>query len=56
MIGADVDEAQVREHAERHGKSVERGDMAAVASDLVEDLHSQLPVIAEILPNPCNTA
>jgi hypothetical protein len=27
-----------------------------VASDLVEDLHPQLPVIAEILPNPCNAA
>jgi len=31
-----VDEAKVREYAERHGKSVERGDMAAVASDLIE--------------------
>ena len=40
----------------RHGKSVERGDMAAVASDLIEDLHPQLRVIGEILPNPCDKA
>jgi hypothetical protein len=51
-----VDEAKVREHAERHGKSVERGDMAAVASDLIEELHPQLPMIGQILPNPCNSA
>jgi hypothetical protein len=51
-----VDEAKVREYAERHGKSVERGDMAAVASDLIEDLHPQLPVIGQILPNPCHRA
>jgi hypothetical protein len=51
-----VDEAKVREYAARHGKSVERGDMAAVASDLIEDLHPQLPVIGEILPNPCDKA
>ena len=51
-----MDEAKVREYAERHGKSVERGDMAAVATDLIEDLHPQLPVIEEILPNPCDKA
>lgn len=51
-----MDEARVREYAERHGKSVERGDMAAVASDLIEDLHPQLPVIGQILPNPCDKA
>jgi hypothetical protein len=45
-------EAHVREYAERHWKSVERGDMAAMASDLVEDLHPQLPAIGQILPNP----
>ncbi|HKN92744.1 MAG TPA: hypothetical protein VJU60_00310 [Thermoleophilaceae bacterium] len=51
-----MDEAKVREHAERHGKSVERGDMAAVASDLVEELHPQIPAIGQILPNPCTKA
>lgn len=51
-----MDEARVREYAERHGKSVERGDMAAVASDLIEDLHPQLPAIGKILPNPCTKA
>jgi hypothetical protein len=51
-----MDEAHVREYAERHGKSVERGEMAAVASDLVEELHPQLPVIGQILPNPCDKA
>ena len=51
-----MDEARAREYAERHGKSVERGDMAAVASDLVEDLHPQLPVIGKILPSPCDKA
>jgi hypothetical protein len=51
-----MEEAKVREYAERHGKSVERGDMAAVASDMIEDLHPQLPVVEQILPNPCNKA
>jgi hypothetical protein len=51
-----LDETKVREYAERHGKSVERGDMAAMASDLIEDLHPQLPVIGQILPNPCDKA
>jgi hypothetical protein len=51
-----MDEARVREYAERHGKSVERGDMAAVASDLVEDLHPQLPAIGQILASSCDKA
>jgi hypothetical protein len=51
-----MDEARVREYAERHGKSVERRDMAAVARDLVEELHPQLPVIGQMLPNPCEKA
>ncbi len=51
-----MDEGKVREHAEEHGRAVERGDMDAVAGDLIEDLHPQLPVIGQILPNPTNTA
>jgi hypothetical protein len=51
-----MEEGKAREYAERHAKSVERGDMAAVASDLIEDLHPQLPVIGQILPNPCTEA
>jgi hypothetical protein len=51
-----MDEAQMREVAEEHGRAVERGDMAAVQNDLIEDLHPQLPMIGQILPNPCNTA
>jgi hypothetical protein len=51
-----VDEAVVRKHAEEHAKSVERGDMAAVASDLIPDLHPLLPQIAADLPNPTKTA
>lgn len=51
-----MDEAVVRQHAEEHAKSVERGDLAAVASDLVPELHDQLPAIASQLPNPTKTA
>ena len=51
-----MDEGQMREVAEEHGRAVERGDMAAVQNDLIEDLHPQMPVIGEILPNPTNSA
>jgi hypothetical protein len=51
-----VDEAVVRQRAEEHAKSVERGDMAAVTSDLIADLHPLLPQIAADLPNPTETA
>jgi len=51
-----MDEAQVREHAEEHGKSVERGDLAAVTSDFIPELHPQVPEIAKSLPNVPITA
>jgi hypothetical protein len=51
-----MDESVVRRHAEEYAKSVERGDIAAVASGLVPELHDQLPAIASELPNPTKTA
>ena len=51
-----MDEAVVRRHAEEHAKSVERGDLAAVTSDFVPDLHPLMPQIAADLPNPTKTA
>jgi hypothetical protein len=50
-----VDEAQVRQHAEEHAKSVERGDLAAVTADFIPELHEAVPEIAKSLPNPVNT-
>jgi hypothetical protein len=51
-----VEEAKMREVAEEHGRAVERGDMGAVQNDLIEELHPQMPVIGQILPNPTHTA
>jgi hypothetical protein len=51
-----MDEAQVREHAEAHAKSIERGDVAAITSDFIPDLHPQVPAIVNSLPSPLKTA
>lgn len=51
-----MDESVVREHADAHAKSVERGDLAAVASDMVPELQAQIEEIARELPNPTKTA
>ena len=51
-----MDEAQVRELAAEHAKSVERGDLAAVTSDFIPDLHAQVPEIVKSLPQPTDTA
>jgi hypothetical protein len=51
-----VDEAVVRRHADEHAKSVERGDLAAVTSDFVPEMHAAVPEIAKELPQPTKTA
>ncbi|HEY1595093.1 MAG TPA: hypothetical protein VGF74_06845 [Thermoleophilaceae bacterium] len=50
-----MDEAQVRERAEEHARSVERGDLAAVTADFIPELHEAVPELAKSLPNPVNT-
>lgn len=37
-------------------KSVERGDLAAVTSDSVPEMHAAVPEIAKELPQPTKTA
>jgi hypothetical protein len=51
-----MDEPQVREHAEEHARSVERGDLAAVTADFIPEMHEAVPEIAKTLPRPVNTA
>jgi hypothetical protein len=51
-----VDEAVVRQHAEEHARSVERGDLAAVTSDFIPEMHAALPEIAKTLPQPVDAA
>jgi len=51
-----MDEAVVRQHAEEHAKSVERGDLAAVTSDFVPEMHAAVPEIAKEFPQPTKTA
>jgi hypothetical protein len=51
-----MDEAQVREHAKEHAKSVERGDLAAVTADFIPEMHEAVPEIAKSLPQPVNQA
>lgn len=47
-----MDEAQVRELAEEHGRAVERGDLPAVTSDFIPEMHEAVPEIAKSLPSP----
>lgn len=51
-----MDEAVVRRHAEEHAKSVERGDLAAVTSDFVPEMHAVVPQLAKEFPQPTRTA
>lgn len=51
-----MDERKVREHADTHAESVRKGDMDAVAADLVEDLRPMLPEVGKLLPRPVTEA
>ena len=47
-----MDEATTRDHVERHGEAIVRGDMDAVTADFSEELRPQVPKIAQSLPAP----
>jgi hypothetical protein len=51
-----MDEQKVRDHAETHAESVRKGDMDAVAADLVEELRPMLPEVGKLLPRPVTKA
>ncbi len=52
-----MDEALLRETVESHAQAiVDPMDVARVQSDLIEELHPQLPVIAQLLPQPVTSA
>jgi hypothetical protein len=51
-----MDEQKVRDHAQTHAESVRKGDMDAVAADLVEDLRPMLPEVGKLLPQPVTQA
>jgi hypothetical protein len=51
-----MDQATMQERAEEHGQAVVRGDMDAVAADIVEELHPQLPQVVDLLPQPTTNA
>ncbi len=52
-----MDEATLREVVEAHAQAVcDPMDAAHVQADLIEELHPQLPAIAQMLPQPVRTA
>ncbi len=51
-----MDENQVREHAEAHGKAVVAGDIARAASDLTDDAKQVAPKVLKQLPTPASAA
>jgi hypothetical protein len=51
-----MDQHAMEQHAEQHAYSVVRGDMEAVAADLIPELRPALPEVGKILPQPVTSA
>jgi hypothetical protein len=52
-----MDEATLRPVVEAHAQAVcDPMDEAHVQGDMIEELHAQLPAIAQVLPQPVRTA
>ena len=51
-----MDQQAMEQTAEQHAYAVVRGDMRAVAADLVPALRPQLPEVGKQLPQPCTSA
>ncbi len=54
---SDMDEATLRPVVEAHAQAVcDPMDAAHVQADLIDELHPQLPAIAQLLPQPVRSA
>jgi hypothetical protein len=54
---ADMDEATLRPVVEAHAQAVcDPIDTEHVQADLIDELHAQLPAIAQMLPQPVRSA
>jgi hypothetical protein len=51
-----MDASVVREHAERHGRAVVDGDLAAAAADLSDRVKPKASSIMKRLPSPLSVA
>jgi hypothetical protein len=52
-----MDEAQIREHINKHPDAVVRGDMDAIVADFSEDLRPGVPqIVQDVLPQPVTAA
>jgi hypothetical protein len=51
-----MDENTTRSCVQAHADAVVRGDMDHVTADFIEELHPQLPTIAQELPQPVTSA
>jgi len=51
-----VDDNQTRTCIQDHADAVVRGDMDAILEDFAPDLRPQVPQIAQVLPQPVNSA
>jgi hypothetical protein len=51
-----MDEATIREHAERHGNAVVAGDMRTAGADLTPEAQAQAPGVMKNFPADTNRA
>ena len=52
-----MDEAQTRDHIDRHADAVVRGDMDAIVADFSEEMRPSVPQnVQEVLPQPLTAA
>jgi hypothetical protein len=51
-----MNDSNAREHIQAHADAVVRGDFDAVVADFTEELRPQVPQIAQLLPQPVESA
>jgi hypothetical protein len=52
-----MDEAQIRDHTNRHADAVTRRDMDAIVADFSEELRPGVPqIVQDVLPQPVTAA
>ncbi len=51
-----MDETAAKSHIQAHADAVVRGDMDAIVADFSEELRPRVPELAQVLPQPVESA
>jgi hypothetical protein len=51
-----MDDAEIRNHVQKHADAVVRGDIDAVVADFSEELRPQVPQLVQAVPQPVTSA